>query len=112
MMPDRAIHANHTNPGGGGMLDCTRAGACGSVGSCARQVKSRRVESMFDAMVKPPGRQAGRQAGRLCLGVGAELMRRPGRYKGTKQMRCGTGFGTKRQRYAFPETRATNSIAC
>jgi hypothetical protein len=75
-------HANNnTNPGG--MLGCTRAGACGSgrVQGKASQVKSSRVDVRCSMRCS---RQPSIVAGRLCLGVGAELMRRPGRYKGTK----------------------------
>jgi hypothetical protein len=57
-------HANNnTNPGG--MLGCTRAGACGSgrVQGKASQVKSSRVESMFDVRCDAQGSRPSWQAG-------------------------------------------------
>jgi hypothetical protein len=81
--------------------------SCMWVGSCARQVDVRC--SMFDAQAGRHGRQPGCVPRTWC-----RIDAPRAEYKGTDAMRCGTGFGTKRQRCAFPypETRATNSIAC
>jgi hypothetical protein len=83
MMPDRATPT--TIPTRAGCWAAHAQVHVGRVVCKARQVKSSRVESMFDVRCSMRcSRQPSIVAGRLCLGVGAELMRRPGRYKGTK----------------------------